>query len=146
MVSIKMKLIIYTDGASRGNPGIASYGFFIQDDKGNILYEEGKYIGIATNNFAEYSAVLASLKYVLKRFSKDSPLIIDFYVDSQLVAQQLSGKYKIKSASLKQLILQIKNLTAGIGNISFHYIPRAQNKRADKLANQALDNRLEKAD
>lgn len=137
-----MKLIIYTDGASRGNPGHAAYGFSIQDNQRKTLYNEGKYIGIATNNFAEYSAVLASLKYVLKRFFREFPLNLEFYVDSQLVASQLSGKYKIKSLNLKHLIGQIRNLIAGIGQAYFNYIPRAQNKKADGLANQALDAKL----
>lgn len=137
-----MKLIIYTDGASRNNPGLASYGFTISDDKGRLLYEEGKFIGIATNNFAEYSAVLAALKYVLKRFFKDFPLTIYVYVDSKLVANQLSGKYKIKSPNLKGLILQVRNLMVNIGEVYFYYIPRAQNKQADQLANIALDKRL----
>lgn len=134
-----MKLIIYADGASRGNPGPAAYGFTIQDEKGIPLYEEGKYIGISTNNFAEYSAVLASLKCVLKRFFKEFPIAIEFYVDSKLVASQLSGKYKVKSPHLKYLTAQIQNLIEGIGLSYFHYIPRAQNKRADEMANKALD-------
>lgn len=137
-----MKLAIYTDGASRGNPGLSAYGFYIKDEKGRILHEEGKYIGVATNNFAEYSAVLASLKYLLKRNFGQFLLTIDFYVDSQLVARQLSGEYKIKSPNLKHLILQIRNLIARMNKVHFHYIPRAQNKRADRLANQALDIRL----
>lgn len=141
-----MKLAIYTDGASRGNPGLSAYGFYIKDQKGQILYEEGKYIGVATNNFAEYSAVLASLKYLLKSNFGQFPLIIEFYVDSQLVARQLSGKYKIKSSNLKHLILQIQNLIAGLGQAYFHYIPRAQNKRADMLANKALDTKLKSED
>lgn len=137
-----MKLTIYADGASRGNPGLASYGFVIKDETGKILYEEGKFIGISTNNFAEYSAVLASLKYVLKRFIGEFPLTTEFYVDSKLVAHQLSGEYKIKSPNLKPLILQIRNLITGIGEACFYYIPRTQNKRADYLANRALDAKL----
>lgn len=137
-----MKLTIYTDGASRGNPGPAAYGFTIADEKGSILYEEGKFIGISTNNFAEYSAVLASLKYVLEKFFKEFPLTINYYVDSLLVARQLSGQYKVKSANLKHLILQIRNLIAGIGEVYFHYIPRAKNERADQMANKALDAKL----
>lgn len=139
-----MKLIIYADGASRGNPGFASYGFNIQNEKGNTVYEEGKFIGISTNNFAEYSAVLASLKYVLKRFFRGRPLTIECYVDSKLVAQQLSGRFKIKSLNLKPLILQVQNLMTGIGKVNFYYIPRDKNKRADYLANQALDARLKR--
>lgn len=136
-----MKLTIFADGASRGNPGLSAYGFSIQDEQGKTLHNEGRYIGIATNNFAEYSAVLASLKYALNQFFKELPLTIDFYVDSQLVVQQLSGKYKVKSINLKRLILQIHNLMVKVGQVYFHYIPRAQNRRADQLANNALDSR-----
>jgi len=132
-----VKLIIYTDGASRGNPGIASYGFSISDGKGKILFEEGKYIGIATNNFAEYSGVLNALKYIKKHYPNAEQ--INFYMDSKLVAEQLSGRYKIKSLNLKPLIHEIKELEAKFELITYKHIPRELNKRADSLANQALD-------
>lgn len=132
-----MKIIIYTDGASRGNPGHSSYGFSVTDDKGHILYEEGKYIGIATNNFAEYSAVLSAMNYVIENFKKD--VEINFFMDSKLVAEQLSGRYKIKSPNLIQLIYKIKDLQKGIGKIRYTHVPREKNKIADALANQALD-------
>lgn len=135
-----MKIIIYTDGASRGNPGHASYGFSITDEKGRILYEEGKYIGIATNNFAEYSAVLAAMKYIGENFKKD--VEVKFFMDSKLVAEQLSGRYKIKSPNLIELIYKIKDLQEGIDKITYTHVPRELNKVADSLANQALDSRL----
>lgn len=132
-----MKLIIYTDGASRGNPGLSSYGFSIRDDKGKILHEEGKYIGVATNNFAEYSAVLSSLKYVKKHLPKASG--IAFYMDSKLVVEQLSGRFKIKSPNLKPLISEIKLLESKLGSVAYKHIPRSLNFDADSLANKALD-------
>lgn len=134
-----MKIIIYTDGASRGNPGHSSYGFSITDEKGQILYEEGKYIGIATNNFAEYSAVLNAMDYVTENYKKD--VEINFFMDSKLVAEQLSGRYKIKSPNLIQLIYKIKDLQRGIEKITYTHVPREKNKIADALANQALDSR-----
>lgn len=134
-----MKLIIYTDGASRGNPGQSSYGFTISTEKGKLLYEEGKYLGINTNNFAEYSAVLAALNYVKENFEKE--IDIDFFMDSRLVVEQLSGRFKIKSLSLKQLISQIKKLEEDLGEISYTHVPRAKNTIADSLANLALDSR-----
>lgn len=133
-----MKLIIYTDGASRGNPGPASYGFSIRNEKGRILYEEGKYLGITTNNFAEYSAVLSALEYVENEMRDTKE--ISFLMDSKLVVEQLSGRYKIKSPNLKPLISKIKELEENLV-ISYKHIPREFNKDADFLANQALDNR-----
>ncbi len=133
-----MKLIIYTDGASRGNPGLASYGFSIQDGKGKILYQEGKHIGIATNNVAEYSAVLNAMEHVTKKFSKSNPEVI-FFMDSKLVVEQLSGRYKIKSPHLKTIIQKIQTLALGVGGITCNHVPREQNTIADGLANQALD-------
>jgi len=134
-----MKLVVYTDGASRGNPGPASYGFSIQDEGRHPLYETAEYIGITTNNIAEYTAVLQALKYLKDKFSTFSPLDIDVYVDSQLVASQLAGRFKIKSLRLKPLILQIKNLERILGIVKYTHIRRHLNNRADSLANQALD-------
>ena len=136
-----MKLIIYTDGASRGNPGHASYGFTISDEKGNLLHEEGEYIGIATNNVAEYTAVLEALKHVKNKLAKEEPLRIELSADSKLVAEQLSGNYKVKAKHLKPIIEQIKILATKLGNVTYSHILRSQNTTADKLANQALDNR-----
>ena len=140
-----MKLIIYTDGASRGNPGPASYGFTIQDEKGNLLHQKGAYIGITTNNVAEYSAVLYALKYILEKFSANLPLSISCYADSQLVASQLSGQFKIKSQRLKPLILQIRNIEKVLGQVEYTHVRRHLNQQADQLANLALDNQLKLA-
>lgn len=135
-----MKLIIYTDGASRGNPGPASYGFTISDDQGKILYKKGRYIGITTNNVAEYTAVLEALKYVKGEYGR-SNLLVEFYADSKLVAEQLSGRFKIKSAHLKPIIEKIKILSLELGGVVYNHVPRVKNTAADKLANLALDSR-----
>ena len=132
-----MKLIIYTDGASRGNPGPASYGFTISDEKNNLIYEEGKSIGVTTNNVAEYTAVLEVFKY-LKRKSLGK-LNIELFADSRLIVEQLSGRFKIKNANLKILFEQIKVLEMEIGRVFYTHIPREKNKQADVLANEALD-------
>lgn len=133
-----MKLIVYTDGASRGNPGHASYGFTISNENGKLIYQEGKYIGITTNNVAEYKAVLEALKYVRKIFSS-IPVKIDFYMDSKLVVEQLSGRFKIKSPHLKELVEKIRILTSELGSMVFTHVKRSENTQADKLANMALD-------
>jgi|SRR3989344_2636222 len=136
-----MQLIIFTDGASRGNPGESSYGFSISDSKGNLVYQQGKYLGINTNNFAEYSAVLAAYHYLVAEFSFDLPEEVVFYMDSKLVKEQLSGRYKIKSPNLIPLIHEIKSLESKFQKVSYNHIPRAQNSVPDRLANEALDNR-----
>lgn len=137
-----MKLTIFADGASRGNPGPAAYGFTIQEAGGNLLYKKGEYIGITTNNVAEYTAVLQALKYLLKNFFALSPLEVSVYVDSRLVASQLAGLFKIKSQNLKPLISQIKNLERALGTVKYTHIRRHLNSQADDLANQALDQKL----
>lgn len=135
-----MKLIVYTDGASRGNPGPASYGFTVADSSGKLLYEEGRYIGITTNNVAEYKAVLEALKLIKEKFATRE-IEIEFYADSKLVVEQLSGRYKIKSPHLKPLIEEIKVLSLKLGGVIHAHVPREKNAEADRLANFALDNR-----
>ena len=134
-----MKLILFTDGASRGNPGPASYGFTISDEKGKLIYEEGKYIGTETNNIAEYTAVLESFKWISKNIKQPE---IKLYADSKLVAEQLSGKWKIKNLGLKPLFYQIKTLEMAFAGVTYSHIPRERNTVADGLANLALDNEI----
>ena len=136
-----MILTIYTDGASRGNPGLASYGFAISDGNGKLLYKEGKYIGTTTNNVAEYTAVLEAFKYIKKKFAHKEISRIELYADSKLVVEQLSGRFKIKSLLLKPIIEQIKILALELGGVTYNHIPREQNTLADSLANLALDSR-----
>jgi ribonuclease HI len=137
-VAKNMRLTIFTDGASRGNPGPSSYGFVILDARGKVLYKEGKYIGQTTNNVAEYRAVLAALQYVKDHLGAVSQGV-ELLADSKLVAEQLSGRYKIKAAHLKPIIEKIKVLSIEVGGVSYGHIPRSQNSVADSLANQALD-------
>ncbi|MDO8576972.1 MAG: ribonuclease HI family protein [Candidatus Daviesbacteria bacterium] len=135
-----MKLIIYTDGASRGNPGQASYGFTISDENRKLLYEEGKYIGITTNNVAEYTGVYEALRYIKGKYGK-LPLEVELYADSKLVVEQLSGRYKMKSIHLKPIFEKIKILAMELGGVIHTHVPRAHNSEADRLANLALDSR-----
>lgn len=134
-----MKLIIYTDGASRGNPGQASYGFTISDEKGKLLHEEGGYIGITTNNVAEYTGVLEALKKAQELLKEKSQ--IELFADSRLVVEQLSGRFKIKNPRLKLIFEQIKILEMEIGSVFYTHIPREKNFKADSLANSTLDTR-----
>jgi ribonuclease HI len=134
-----MILTIFTDGASRGNPGPASYGFVITGEDGKVIYEEGKYIGTTTNNVAEYSAVLTALQHVTENIPSVSA--VNFFADSRLVVEQLNGRFKIKNENLKRLILEIKNLEQKFARVTYTHVYREKNKIADKLANLALDNR-----
>lgn len=135
----EMKLIIYTDGASRGNPGHASYGFTISDEEGKLIHQEGKYIGIETNNIAEYSGVLNAFYWITENIKQE--VEIKLYADSKLVAEQLSGKWKIKNPAIRSLIEKIKELERKWLSVTYSHIPREQNKIADGLANLALDSR-----
>lgn len=135
-----MNLIINTDGASRGNPGPASYGFVVKKDGGEILHQEGKKIGIATNNIAEYRAILGALEYVKEHYSHKAPHQILVVCDSQLAKEQLAGNYKIKNPHLKAWFDQIKIIEMDLGVVNYKNVPRAENFIADRLANLALDN------
>lgn len=136
------KFIIYTDGASRGNPGHASAGFVIQTSDGVIWTEEGQYLGVATNNIAEYTAVKLALEKLSNDFQKYLPAEVEVRADSQLVIRQMLGEYKIKNPQLKVIYLQIQKLIADIGDIVFTHVPREQNVLADKMANLAIDRHL----
>ena len=134
-----MNLIVNTDGASKGNPGKSSYGYIIKTNTGVILHQEGKAIGHATNNIAEYTAVFKAFEYIKNHFSHKTPHFIELIADSELIVRQLSGRYKIKNPRLKILFEKIKILEMGLGQITYKSVPRAENFIADRLANKALD-------
>lgn len=129
-------LSIFTDGGSRGNPGHAATGVVIKDgDK--IVASEGHYLGIHTNNVAEYTAVLRALDLLS---TLPSPTQANFYLDSLLVVSQINGKYAVKNAALSQLHSQVQATRKKFDFlITFSYIPRAQNAAADALVNEAMD-------
>lgn len=132
------KLIVQGDGGSRGNPGEAAYGFAIFDEAMNLIYQEGKRLGVTTNNVAEYSAVVNALAWIVLNI-KDVKQI-EFYLDSLLVASQMMGKFKIKHPSMKELYLKAKALEGKLdAKIAYFQVPRAKNKVADRLVNDALD-------
>lgn len=132
------KIIIYTDGGSRGNPGDAAIGVVVGDK------QYGEYIGKATNNIAEYSAVLFALKKAKQLFGKDecADAEIEIRADSELVVKQMNGEYKIKEEELQKLFIEIWNLKTEFKKVSFFHIPREENTRADSMVNKALDERL----
>lgn len=132
---------IYTDGGARGNPGKAAIGVYIEDQRGKNLAKIGKRIGKTTNNFAEYSAVLAGLSWILQnKKNLVNVLKINFFMDSELIVRQLSGVYKVKNSVLRELIFEIRKKEAEIKlPIFYSHITRDKNAKADKLVNFALD-------
>ena len=135
------KLIIYTDGGSRGNPGPAALGVVIQDTSGKLIKEYGEPLGVSTNNEAEYEAVIFALKKVKALFGKDKTktMTLEVRMDSELVMKQLTGKYKIEEEKLFPLFIKIWNLKIDFGAITFTHIPREKNRDADRMVNIALD-------
>lgn len=132
------KLTLHTDGGSRNNPGHAGIGFVISDDTANVIAKEGKYIGIATNNEAEYQALLLGLRHIRNFFPKCT--VVHVFTDSELMAKQLTKVYKIKEAHLKQLAVSIWELLDELSSWEITHILREKNKLADELVNDALDN------
>ncbi len=136
-----MNFVVHTDGGARGNPGPAAIGVVIEQGKKRIA-EFAKKIGEATNNVAEYTAVIEALRWL-----RNNPIIqlsnnpiIQFYLDSNLVVQQLNGNFKVKEPHLRELLLVVRELEQEVrGAVHYNAIPREQNRRADFLLNQALD-------
>ncbi len=133
---------VFTDGGSRGNPGEAAIGVYIKDSSGKKLMGIGKTIGIATNNTAEYKAVIEALSWIIenkKEFSEETRIL--FFLDSLLVCSQIRGVYKVKDANLKNLLSEVREKEAQIQlPISYTHVSREKNKNADSLVNAALDN------
>jgi ribonuclease HI len=130
-------LIACIDGASRGNPGPAGIGILIKDDLGIVRTKLSRYIGDATNNQAEYKALIMALEEVIKLGAEH----IDIRMDSELVVRQVQGSYKVKDAKLKPLFNQVKQLLTRFESFTIMHVPREQNKIADALANQAINKR-----
>lgn len=135
------KFVIYTDGGSRGNPGPAALGVVIEDAKGNLIKQYGEALGIKTNNEAEYMAVVSALQKVRALFGKDKikKMRVEVRMDSELVARQLNGKYKIEAEQLFGLFIKIWNLRIDFGELTFGHVPREKNRGADRMVNDALD-------
>jgi len=134
-------IITYTDGGARGNPGPAGVGVYITNKDGEVIKEAKKAIGNATNNFAEYYGVLLALQTLKQLYGKKAKeMQFEMKLDSELVKKQLSGEYQIKDPGLVPMFIEIHNIqVANFPNVSFTHVPRAQNKEADRLANEAMD-------
>ncbi|HEY4493393.1 MAG TPA: ribonuclease HI family protein [Candidatus Paceibacterota bacterium] len=136
------RFVLFTDGGARGNPGPAGAGAVVCDNSGNVLREAHKSLGRATNNFAEYSAVILALETLKKLIplSKRKESEIEVRMDSELVARQLSNRYEIREETLFPMFIKVHNLTVStFPNIKFTHIRREQNKHADKLSNLAMN-------
>ena len=135
------KVVAYTDGGARGNPGPAGIGVFMLDDNGKTIKEISEFIGNSTNNFAEYQAVATALTALKKMFGKKTKdMDFEIRLDSELVKKQLNDEYQIKEPGLVPLFIEIHNLrVANFPNLTFTHVRRERNKEADRLVNEALD-------
>ncbi len=129
------KIIIHSDGGARGNPGPAGIGATLKNEKGELLATVSEYIGEATNNIAEYKAIIAAMEKAKTLGATE----LVCYLDSELVVKQLNKEYKVKNAGLAPLYIKIHNLSINFKKITYIHIRRELNKEADALANEAMD-------
>ncbi len=133
-------LTIFSDGGARGNPGPASCAFGVYDENKELIYSDARYLGITTNNVAEYNGVIFALTGVMNYAPTKLDGEIIFNLDSELVVNQLTGIYKIKNKTLESLALRVKKIIVDNNlHINFVHIPRRENFYADKLVNEKLD-------
>jgi len=132
---------MFTDGGSRGNPGPAAIGVYVVDATGAVVLEHAERIGNSTNNIAEYCAVATGLELLKQKVGKGvKEKTVELKLDSELVKKQLNGEYQIKDAGLVPYFIEIHNLrVSAFPNLTLTHVPRAQNKEADRLVNEALD-------
>lgn len=128
------KVVIYTDGNAEPNPGPAAIGAIIKDEQGKLITSISQGIGRATNNQAEYSAVIAALEKAIELGAKQ----VDLRSDSELVVRQINGRYRVKNTALKSLYQRVKQLLSQLESFTVINVPRSQNAEADNLANGAL--------
>ncbi len=131
---------IYTDGGARGNPGPAALGVVVMDGTGQVVKEFIRYLGEATNNQAEYKALIAGLEQVSK-LAHPSQVSLRAFLDSELVVKQMNGEYRVKDEHLKPLFAKAQKLSSTFKQVVFIHIRRERNAHADSLVNRALDAR-----
>lgn len=139
-VSGEAAITAFCDGGARGNPGPSGFGVYIQDERGEKVAELSEYLGIRTNNYAEYSGLLAALEFALRH---DHPRL-KVVSDSELMVKQIKGQYKVKSPDLRPLYEEAKRRIAGLEFFQIQHVLRNKNKEADRLANQAMDKGMRK--
>ena len=131
------KLIVETDGAARGNPGLAGAGIIIKDEQGRTVETIGKFLGVTTNNQAEYQALIEGLRAV----ARHQPDSVTVRMDSELVIKQMNGQYRVRHPDLLPLYSRATELASALPAVTFVHIPREKNPGADKVANVAIDSR-----
>jgi probable phosphoglycerate mutase len=128
-------IVAYCDGGSRGNPGPAGFGVYIQDSTGAVLGELSQYLGKRTNNFAEYSALLAALEFALAKGHRSLRVVSD----SELMVKQIKGQYRVNSPELRPLYEEARRRIAELDHFQIQHVLREKNQHADRLANVAMD-------
>lgn len=136
-----MKIIIYTDGGARGNPGPAAIGIVIANENGIATKKYSDYLGETTNNVAEYSAIIFALRKIKALYGRDKIKKMEAEVrsDSELIVKQLNHQYKIEDKGLQPLFMKVWNMLIDFGEVKFCHVPREQNREADRLVNECLD-------
>ena len=130
-----MKARLFTDGGSRGNPGPAAFGYVLEAEDGTILAAHGEAIGVATNNVAEYSALIAGLE----RAAELQVAEVEVVSDSELLVKQMTGEYRVKNEALRALSLEAARRARAVGEVTYTAVRREHNTEADRLVNEALD-------
>jgi len=130
-----VKARLFTDGGARGNPGPAAYGFVLETDDGTVLAAEGRAIGIATNNVAEYSGLVAGLRKAVELHVPE----VEVVSDSELMVKQMRGEYRVKNEALRGLFLEAGAVARKLRSVEYRHVKRAHNELADRLVNEALD-------
>ena len=129
---------LYSDGACRGNPGVGGAGAVITDAEGSVIWEGKEYLGHCTNNIAEYKALILGLKGALAEGYKN----LEVYLDSELLANQINGSYRVKNENLKILMNEVRGLLTSFDTIQVKHVLRSRNSHADRLANLAIDTHI----
>jgi ribonuclease HI len=130
-----VKARLSTDGGARGNPGPAAYGYVLETEDGTVLDARGETIGVATNNVAEYRALIAGLESALERGIDE----VEVVSDSELLVKQMRGEYKVKNEALRELVGVAEAHARRLGKVSYTAVRREHNELADRLVNEALD-------
>jgi ribonuclease HI len=130
-----VKARLFTDGGARGNPGPAAFGYVLEAEDGRVLAAHGEAIGVATNNVAEYRALVAGLTQAAEMGVDE----VDVISDSELLVKQMRGEYKVKNAALRELWHEAQDLAARLKTVTFEAVRREHNELADRLVNEALD-------
>jgi ribonuclease H / adenosylcobalamin/alpha-ribazole phosphatase len=130
-----VKARLFTDGGARGNPGPAAYGFVLETEDGTVLAAEGEAIGVATNNVAEYSGLVAGLRKALELHVPE----VEVVSDSERLVKQMRGEYRVKNEGLRELFVEASTLARRLESVEYRHVKRAHNELADRLVNEALD-------